>query len=307
MPIRESPDKTGEKGDTDLEGQVFTMENKRNDYTYTQNVNNDDKFIQIAQSAPIVRTEFNREVANMFNNSAVVSTANIIQELNTPGVLYRGISLDLFADEPTLGDNPQFPFSSSFRNSLRPMSNRNWANFGILAPEKLSEDMNRVTVNSNGLNHKRKANINTSQRDYSLSPAGYSRRNPKSIIKTLTNRFQRRSSATVTTSFTNGEEIENKSFVGSSEGGKHYAHIENVVLVGNIYVQLFKNPALKKQTWSLISEEYQKFFINHPEYKLNCNRTKGALERHFKVLKEQNRKEGGDMFLKLFNEFKSLE
>jgi len=91
------------------------------------------------------------------------------------------------------------------------------------------------------------------------------------------------------------------------EGGKHYSRIENVVLVGEIYTQLFVNPALKKKTWVIIAKNFEKFFNDNPSQQQTCIRTSGALERHFKVLKEQNRKEGGSMFAEMYEEYKNLK
>ena len=91
------------------------------------------------------------------------------------------------------------------------------------------------------------------------------------------------------------------------EGGKHYSRIENVVLVGEIYTQLFISPALKKQTLVAIAKNFEKFFEQNRSQQQTCVRTSGALERHFKVLKEQNRKVGGTMFAELYDEYKAFK
>lgn len=91
------------------------------------------------------------------------------------------------------------------------------------------------------------------------------------------------------------------------EGGKHYSRVENIVLVGEIYTQLFVNPALKKKTWVVIAKNFETFFSENPNHQRICVRTAGALERHFKVLKEQNRKEGGTLFAEYYEEYRQIK
>ena len=75
---------------------------------------------------------------------------------------------------------------------------------------------------------------------------------------------------------------ENESSMLNFEGGKHYSRIENVVLVGEIFTQLFISPALKKHTWVAIAKNLEKFFEQNRSQQQTCVRTSGALARHSK-------------------------
>eukprot|EP00924_Labyrinthula_sp_SR-Ha-C_P008197 snap_masked-scaffold_11-processed-gene-5.43-mRNA-1 protein AED:1.00 eAED:1.00 QI:0/-1/0/0/-1/1/1/0/156 len=77
-----------------------------------------------------------------------------------------------------------------------------------------------------------------------------------------------------------------------------YTESENIMLVGLVFEELFTNPALNKASWNRIA---RKFNDNLKARGVNENkkvilRTGKALDRHFKVLKERNRKNSGNLF-----------
>lgn len=153
--------------------------------------------------------------------------------------------------------------------------------------------------------------FNTLAKPFRKSSKKKSRRDKSETITTSCSNESKRSQKSETskaskTSKKSAKSNDNENSVLNFEGGKHYSRIENVVLVGEIYTQLFINPALKKQTWVVIAKNFEKFFQENPNQQQTCVRTSGALERHFKVLKEQNRKEGGTMFAELYEEYKAF-
>lgn len=265
-----------------------------------------DPIHAISQSAPVNNFACKQGIVDVFNNAAFISPGNIIH--NAPGILKNVHSFSFMPHEDDLVDpsplDAPFIFSTSIRNSKRnpdfftpalvPTEKDLMQSVGMLGfdDQHLVKEMEQQPEKSS---NKRKGNIYTSKRNTDLFPLGMSRRQSSRDIlsNTIYGMLKRRNN-------------DKTSVSTSNEGGKHYSHQENVILVGNIYEELFKNPALKKKTWTTILHNFNAFFESSSKYKMTCARTAGALERHFKVLKEQNRSEGGKMFKKLYLEFQQL-
>mmetsp|Transcript_9916 Transcript_9916/g.11343 ORF Transcript_9916/g.11343 Transcript_9916/m.11343 type:complete len:207 (+) Transcript_9916:168-788(+) len=82
---------------------------------------------------------------------------------------------------------------------------------------------------------------------------------------------------------------------GKAKRGKHWDQMEEIILIGVIFEQLFCTGCLNQASWDVILKDYNRCWTEHCKTtgkKLTGNtRTKCALQRHFKVMKSKLPKE----------------
>eukprot|EP00924_Labyrinthula_sp_SR-Ha-C_P008423 maker-scaffold_11-snap-gene-12.9-mRNA-1 protein AED:0.08 eAED:0.19 QI:0/0/0/0.66/0/0/3/0/191 len=92
---------------------------------------------------------------------------------------------------------------------------------------------------------------------------------------------------------------------GENYGG-YWTKLERIVLVGNIYDQLFQNPVLCQSSWDVIVPNFQRH-CNQLGMNLNRKRSKTAIQRYFKELKRENMGNGMKLFKSLYMQWKMLK
>eukprot|EP00924_Labyrinthula_sp_SR-Ha-C_P008443 snap_masked-scaffold_11-processed-gene-12.60-mRNA-1 protein AED:1.00 eAED:1.00 QI:0/-1/0/0/-1/1/1/0/150 len=85
-----------------------------------------------------------------------------------------------------------------------------------------------------------------------------------------------------------------------------WSNIERVVLVGNIYDQLFNNPVLCKESWNIIVRRFLKH-CDQLKIKTSRTRTSSAIQRYFKELKKENVAKNQTLFRALHVQWKLLK
>eukprot|EP00924_Labyrinthula_sp_SR-Ha-C_P008144 snap_masked-scaffold_11-processed-gene-4.9-mRNA-1 protein AED:1.00 eAED:1.00 QI:0/-1/0/0/-1/1/1/0/106 len=80
---------------------------------------------------------------------------------------------------------------------------------------------------------------------------------------------------------------------------------ESMVLVGNVFHQLYRNPSLNQRTWENIFEEFKKQCL-----RLDVNgkgdRTRSDIQKHFEELQKKNLGTKGIMFQTIYAVWKKL-
>eukprot|EP00924_Labyrinthula_sp_SR-Ha-C_P008400 snap_masked-scaffold_11-processed-gene-11.14-mRNA-1 protein AED:1.00 eAED:1.00 QI:0/-1/0/0/-1/1/1/0/147 len=96
--------------------------------------------------------------------------------------------------------------------------------------------------------------------------------------------------------------------IGKSEEqcSGYWTNLERIVLVGNIYDQLFCNPVLCKESWEVIVANFQKH-CDQLGLSATRKRTKSAIQRYFKELKKENLAKNQVLFRNLHFQWKLLK
>eukprot|EP00924_Labyrinthula_sp_SR-Ha-C_P002770 snap_masked-scaffold_13-processed-gene-6.31-mRNA-1 protein AED:1.00 eAED:1.00 QI:0/-1/0/0/-1/1/1/0/157 len=97
----------------------------------------------------------------------------------------------------------------------------------------------------------------------------------------------------------------NKHRASYASNGK-WSSIEEIILVGTIYDQVFRNPELCKESWKIITRNFQK----HSEKLRVISKKKkkeSDIKRYFKHLERENIKMNGNLFKTFHLKWKLLK